>query len=43
MLRQHKLSEAAKMRDRAIAFAPADKREQVRAALSPETATEAHK
>jgi len=36
MLRQHKLGEAATMRDRAVEHAPADKREQVRAALSPE-------
>lgn len=37
-LRQHKLVEAAKMRDRAVALAPADKREQIRAALSQESA-----
>jgi tetratricopeptide (TPR) repeat protein len=43
MLRQHKLGEAALMRDRAVEHAPADQREQVRAALSPEATGEAHK
>lgn len=40
MLRQHKLTEAAKMRDRAVERAPQDKREQIRAALSAEPAAE---
>ena len=34
MLRQHKDAEAAAMRDRALEHAPADKRDQIRAALS---------
>jgi tetratricopeptide (TPR) repeat protein len=43
MLRQHKPAEAATMRDRAIEHAPADKREEVRAALSSGATAEAHK
>jgi tetratricopeptide (TPR) repeat protein len=43
MLRQHKLDEAAKMRDQAVAHAPEDKRDAIRAALSSEGAIESRK
>lgn len=43
MLRQHKLAQAATMRDKAVELAPTDKREQVRAALMPTSTAEAQK
>jgi len=42
MLHQHKVDEAAKMRDQAVAHAPEDKRDAIRAALTP-ASTEAQK
>lgn len=43
MLRQHKTSEAAEMRDQAMARVPADKRDQLLGVLSPPAAAETQK